>query len=183
MDRGRRLLRHLYEGQRRVVVEVRTPPRNPNILADEIIVLTGTGVQEKCPHRLRRIFVWDAQNAREIVLLTNHIVFGATTIGYIYKERWKVGLFFKAPKNNLHIKSFVETIENELRIHIRTALLAMLLLKWLHHLSRATWSLSNLAAMLRINLVTYRDLRYWLDDPFRTSCLVPRPIQLDLKLA
>ncbi|CAO0822082.1 hypothetical protein DFAR_2800043 [Desulfarculales bacterium] len=36
------------------------------------------------------------------------------------------------------------------------ALIALLLLKWLHHLSLAAWSLSNLAAMLRLNLFTYR---------------------------
>lgn len=165
------------------VVEVRTPPQNRNILADEIVVLTGTGAQEKCPHRLRRIVVWDAQNEREIILLTNHLAFGATTIADIYKERWQIELFFKALKQNLHIKSFVGTSENALRIQIWTALLALLLLKWLHHLSRATWSLSNLAAMLRLNLFTYRDLRDWLDDPFRTPPLEPIPIQLDLKLA
>ncbi|CAO0819690.1 hypothetical protein DFAR_1070005 [Desulfarculales bacterium] len=35
-----------------------------------------------------------------------------------------------------------------------TALIALLLLKWLHPLSLAAWSLPNLAAMLRLNLFT-----------------------------
>ena len=65
--------------------------------------------------------------------------------------------------------SFVGTSENALRIQIWTALIAMLLLKWLHHLSKAKWSLSNLASMLRLNLFTYRNLRAWLDDPFETQ--------------
>jgi hypothetical protein len=65
--------------------------------------------------------------------------------------------------------------KNALRIQIWTALIAMLLLKWLHHLSKAGWSLSNLAAMLRLNLFTYRDLRGWLDDQFRTPPLEPLP--------
>jgi hypothetical protein len=38
-------------------------------------------------------------------------------------------------------------------------------LKWLHHLSKAAWSLSNLASMLRLNLFTYRDLTQWIDNP------------------
>lgn len=87
------------------VVEKRNVPKNRNILADEIIELTGTQSQEKCPHYLRRIVVWDADKNREIVLLTNHFDFGATTVADIYKERWQIELFFKALKQNLKIKS------------------------------------------------------------------------------
>ena len=165
------------------VVEKRRVPLHRNILSDEIILLTGAQAQKKCPHKLRRIVVWDADNEREIVLLTNHLDFGATTIADIYKERWQIELFFKALKQNLRVKSFVGTSENALRIQIWTALIAMLLLKWLHHLSKAGWSLSNLASMLRLNLFTYRDLRDWLDDPFNTPPLQPLPEQLELALS
>ena len=51
----------------------------------------------------------------------------------------------------------------------------MLLLKWLHHLSKAKWSLSVLAALLRLNLFTYRD---WLDEPNHTPPMYPEPEQL-----
>lgn len=68
------------------------------------------------------------------------------------------------------------TSENALRIQIWTALIALLLLKWLHHLSKAKWSLSNLASMLRLNLFTYRDLLAWLHEPFGTPPL-PHPDQ------
>jgi len=162
------------------VVEVRDVPRGRNILSDEIIVLTGVGAKAKCPHRLRRIVVWDQEHQREIVLLTNHLEFGATTLAAIYKQRWQIELFFKALKQNLRIKSFVGVSENALRIQIWTALIGLLLLKWLHHLSKAAWSLSNLAALLRLNLFTYRNLRDWLHDPFNTPPLVPVPEQLEL---
>ncbi len=69
-----------------------------------------------------------------------------------------------------------------MRIQIWTALIAMLLLKWLHHLSQAGWSLSNLVAMLRLNLFTYRDLKQWLDNPFATPPEEPEPRQLHLSL-
>ncbi len=164
------------------VVEARSVPMHRNILSDEIILLTGAQAQKKCSHALRRIVVWDADNERGIVLLTNHLHFGATTVAGIYKERWQIELFFKALKQNLRIKSFVGTSENALRIQIWTALIAMLLLKWLHHLSKAGWSLSNLASMLRLNLFTYRHLRDWLDDPFNTPPIQPIPKQLELVL-
>ncbi len=80
------------------------------------------------------------------------------------------------------MKSFVRTSENALRVQIWTALIAMLLLKWLHHLSKAKWSLSNLASMLRMNLFTYRDLAAWLDNPFGTPPIVPESLQLTLTL-
>jgi hypothetical protein len=168
------------------VLEQLRPPSNRDILADEIIRLTGVHAKvparRKCPYSLRRIVVWDEANQCEIVLLTNHLKFGATTLADIYKERWKIELFFKALKQHLKIKSFVGTSENALRIQIWTALIALLLLKWLHHMSKAGWSLSNLASLLRLNLFTYRDLRDWLHDPFHTPPLEPVPEQLFLRL-
>ena len=155
-------------------------PENRNIRADQIIQLTGDQAQADCPGSLRRVVVWDADNQREIVLLTNLLDFGSTTIAAIYKERWQIELFFKALKQNLTVKSFVGTSENALRIQIWTALVAMLLLKWLHHLSKANWSLSNLASMLRLNLFTYRELTEWLHNPTETPPLLPVAEQLTL---
>jgi len=155
-------------------------PTNRNILADQIIQLTGVQAQIDCPGPLRRVVVWDADNKREIVLLTNLFEFGSTTVAAIYKERWQIELFFKALKQNLTVKSFVGTSENALRIQIWTALIALLLLKWLHHLSKANWSLSNLASMLRLNLFTYRELTKWLHNPTETPPLLPVAEQLTL---
>jgi IS4 transposase len=164
------------------VVEERRVPRNRNILSDEIIRLTGARAAERCPHLLRRVVVRDRDKDREIVLLTNHLQFGATTIAEIYRDRWQIELFFKALKQNLKIKTFIGTTENALRIQIWTALLALLLLKWLHYLSRGPWSFSNLASLLRLNFFTYRDLMEWITNPFSTPPLAPGPTQLALPL-
>jgi hypothetical protein len=164
------------------VVESRSLPANRPILADEIIRLSSDQSRKDCPHLLRRVVVWDEANQCEIVLLSNHLDFGATTISAIYRDRWQIELFFKALKQNLKIRTFVGTSENALRIQIWTALIALLLLRWLHHLSRARWSLSNLASMLRLNLFTYRDLTDWLDNPFDTPPEVPEPEQFTLDL-
>jgi len=157
-------------------------PANRNIRSDQLIQFTGEKAQRDCPSPLRRVVVWDPINEREIVLLTNLQEFGATTIAAIYKDRWEIELFFKALKQNLKVKTFVGTSENALRIQIWTALIAILLLKWLHHLSKARWSLSNLASMLRMNLFTYRDLTAWLDNPFGTPPILPESQQLILGL-
>ena len=164
------------------VEQTRELPKDRSILADQVIRLCGAGAAEKCPERLRRIVVWDAKQQRQMEILTNHLDFAATTLANIYRERWQIELFFKALKQNLKVKSFVGTSENALRIQIWTALLALLLLKWLHFLSAAGWSLSNLASLLRLNLFTYRDLKEWLDKPLETPPLLPPPEQLRLTL-
>jgi hypothetical protein len=152
-------------------------PKNRNILADEFIAFTGYRAHKNCPHTLRRVVVWDDENDREIVLLTNHLEFGATTISAIYKDRWQIELFFKALKQNLKVKTFVGTSENALYIQIWTALIAMLLIKYLQFRSRFQWSLSNLVAFLRWNLFTYRNLWDWIDHPFDVLPTVPKSVQ------
>jgi hypothetical protein len=42
------------------------------------------------------VVVWDPINEREIVLLTNLLHFGSTTIAAIYKDRWEIELFFES---------------------------------------------------------------------------------------
>jgi hypothetical protein len=164
------------------VVEEHTVPKNRNILADQFIRFTGFYAQKNCPHTLRRVMVWDKEKQRQIVLLTNHLRFGSTTISAIYKDRWQIELFFKALKQNLKVKTFVGTTENALYIQIWTALIAMLLIKYLQFKSKFGWSLSNLVAFLRWNLFTYRDLWEWIDNPFDVLPLVPEPVQYQLPL-
>jgi len=182
-NRGVFFVTRLKENAVYEVVESTAGPLPRNILADEHIRFSGPKAVKDCPQLLRRAVVWDDANQREIVLLTNLLHFGPTTIAAIYKDRWEIELFFKALKQNLKVKSFVGTSRNALLIQIWTALIAMLLLKWLHHLSQAKWSLSNLASMLRLNLFTYRDLRRWLADPFNTPPLIPQLEQLSLNLS
>jgi IS4 transposase len=74
---------------------------------------------------------------------------------------------FKALKQSLKIKTFVGTTENAVQTQIWTALIAMLLVKYLQLKSTFPWSFSNLVALLRQQLFVYRDLFKWLDDPFQ----------------
>ena len=152
-------------------------PKNRNIIADQLIMFCGYYAQKNCFYPMRRIVVWDSENEREIVLLTNHLDFGATTVAAIYKDRWQIEIFFKALKQNLKVKTFVGTSENALYIQIWTALITMLLIKFLQFKSKLCWSLSNLVAFLRWNLFTYRNLWEWIDNPFDTLPIEPKSVQ------
>ena len=98
------------------VIEENLIPMTGSVLQDQLIQFNGFYAQKDCPQTLRRVVVWDSENEREIVLLTNHLKFGANTISAIYKDRWQIELFFKALKQNLKIKTFVGTSENALSI-------------------------------------------------------------------
>ena len=162
--------------------QIRSVPQHRNIVEDETIRFDSKWGRKYCRDLKFRRIVVDIEGDEPLVLLTNHLTFGATTIASIYKNRWQIEVFFKALKQNLKIKTFVGTSPNAIYIQIWTALIAMLLLKWLHYLSKAKWSLSNLATMLRLNLFTYRELQAWLDQPFSTPPIVPIPTQLNLEL-
>lgn len=170
----------LKENASYAVVETMDIPKNRNILKDQLIRFTGTESSKKYPEALRRVEVWDEENEKTIVLITNHMKFGATTIAAIYKERWQIEIFFKTIKQNLKIKTFVGTSANAVLIQIWTALIAILILKYLKLKSTFAWSLSNLVAMLRYNLFTYRDLWTWLDDPYQTPPITPELEQLSM---
>jgi hypothetical protein len=143
------------------------------VLADEVIRLTGPHAPERCAVPLRQVTIWDETQQRRLTFLTNLLHLAASTIAAIYKERWQIELLFKALKQHLKIKTFVGTSENAVQVQLWIALLAMLLLKFLQLKSTWPWSLSNLAALLRFNLLTYRDLWAWLNAPFEPPALTP----------
>jgi hypothetical protein len=164
----------LYE-----VIERRSP-QGKGVVRDEIITIkTKHPDVDEQPARFRRIEFVDAEG-KEYVFLTNRLDLAAATIAEIYHQRWKIELFFKAIKQNLRIKTFVGTSENALHIQIWTALIAILMLRFLQLSSSWGWSLSNLVAMIRLNLFTYRDLRKWLDDPFTPPDVGAPDLQLAL---
>jgi len=163
-----------------IVLEQHPVLAHKHILSDETIIFAAAKAQTNCPFPLRRIVVQDPDTGESIALLTNHFEFAASTIGAIYKDRWQIELFFKALKQNLRVKTFVGTSENALYIQIWTALIAMLLIKFMQFKAAIKWSLSNLVAFLRWNLFTYRNLWDWLDRPEDTPPLEPVPSQLAL---
>jgi hypothetical protein len=163
------------------VVEAFALPEGGKVLSDQNIRFTSPKAAKECPCTLRRVVVWDALNRQQIVLLTNHLSFGPTTIAAIYKDRWEIELFFKVLKQHLKVKTFVGTTENALKTQLWTALITVLLIRYLQFKSKCGWALCRLVALLRLNLFSYRDLWKWLDDPFEVPPEQP-PYQTALSI-
>jgi hypothetical protein len=167
------------------VTASRPVPTRGGVQADEQIALDGPRSRQKYPADLplRRLVVTVPDRDEPLVFLTNQVQWGPTTIARVYKDRWQIELFFKALKQNLRVKTFVGTSRNALHIQIWTALIALLLLKYLQLKATFGWSLSNLIALLRMNLFVYRDLWAWVHDPFAAPPPLPEPVQGQLAWA
>ena len=150
----------------RVVKNLPVPDRKSDSgVKDQVIRFTGQSTKLRCPHDLRLVSFYDAEHERTFEFLSNNFALAASTIAAIYKDRWAVELFFKALKQNLKIKTFVGTTSNAVKTQVWTALITMLMLRFMQLKSQWGWSLSNWVALLRMNLFTHRDLWPWLNDP------------------
>jgi hypothetical protein len=178
-ERGVWFVTRLKKNAHFTVVETRKPPKG--VISDQVVDVFDTRRTLRggfVPLRLRRIEV-DDQKGGILVIYSNHLTFGATTISRIYKERWQIELFFKALKQNLKIKTFIGTSMNAIQVQLWTALISILIIRYLKRKSATAVSLSNLIAMLRFHLFAYRELWSWLQSPFEPPS-PPSPLQLSL---
>src|ERR1700674_5614081 len=165
------------------VVEDFAVPHRRGVRRDQVIFfyqLAQAGIDAYS----RRIEFYDEEHDRVLVFLTSHRELAAATIAAVYKERWQIELFFRVLKQSLRVKTFVGTSAQALKTQLWTALIAILLVKYLQLKSVFGWSLSNLVALLRQQLFVYRDLWAWIDNPFQPPPIpAALPEQLALQLA
>jgi hypothetical protein len=162
------------------IARVESWPVPQGVMSDEIIRLQPFVAGRPDLDDMRRVVVWLEDKQEELVLLTNNFKLAASTIAAIYKERWQIELFFKLLKQQLKIKTFVGTSANAVRIQIWTALIAVLVVRYLQFRSNFGWAVSNLVALLRWNLFSYRNLWEWLNRPFDTPPEPSDQLQLEL---
>ncbi len=176
------VIRHKDNLQFKVLRENELPKnRHQHILKDELIQLKSKRSRDKYPQKLRRVAVWNEENQQVIEIITNKMSWTANTISELYKSRWQIEIFFREIKQLLHIKSFIGTSENAVMIQIWTALITILVLKYLKAIAKYDWRLSNLVAFIRLNLFVKIDLQKWLDVPFEKALPLPEiVIQGDL---
>lgn len=173
------VIRHKENIQYITIKENELPDnRYHHILKDEIIELKNNVSKDKYSKKLRRIAVWNEENKQTIEIITNQMTWTANTISELYKSRWQVEIFFREIKQLLHIKSFIGTSENAVMIQIWTALITILILKYLKAIAKFNWHLSNLVAFIRLNIFVKIELQIWLDKPFEEHIdPIPIPIQ------
>lgn len=133
-------------------------------LRDEIIEFTSPKAKKDFPGQLRQVVYYDVDYKRVFYFLTNNFRLAATTIAAIYQDRWAIENFFKVVKQNLQIKTFLGTSENAVRIQIWSAMIAILLFKYLQLLSQSEhdWAMSILVSGFRLKMFNIKSLDEWL---------------------
>jgi hypothetical protein len=144
-------------------------PQHRNIVRDDDVQFLSEKAERFGQQMLRVVESVDPKTGESVEVLTNNWHLGASTIARMYRDRWQIEVFFKTLKQHLKIKTFVGTSENALLVQIWTALIGVLALKLLKALSSFSWSMSNLVAMVRLNLFTYRDLLAWISSPYAAT--------------
>ena len=92
------------------------------VCSDQTIKLTGVNSAKNYPQKLRRVRYFDKKNKCYLLFLTNNFTLPAKTIADLYKNRWKVELFFKWIKQHLRIKKFYGTSFNAVKTQIWIAI-------------------------------------------------------------
>jgi len=159
------------------VVDSKQTDSRGEVIHDETVRLTGRRTRKKHPGLLRVVTIEKA-SGEHFQFLTNNMTLAPSTIALAYKDRWEIENFFKILKQNLKIKSFLSTSPNAVWTQIWTAVIAMLLVRYLQMKSQFNWSFSNLIYFLRMNLFVYRDLWDWLHHPFIPPDPIQQPTQL-----
>lgn len=90
--------------------------------SDQTIILTGQDAPQFYPDKLRRIVFYDKERDQRLIFLTNNFKLSAETIAKLYKQRWKIELFFKWIKQHLRIKAFFGTSQNAVKTQIWIAI-------------------------------------------------------------
>jgi hypothetical protein len=154
----RRRSRSAYD----VLEELNNPHKEKGVIADKRIRL-GYRSSNRV---LGRIVQFKSPESGEVYeFLTNNMKMSAITIAELYRKRWQIELLFKRMKQNYPIKYFLGDSENAIKLQIWCALIADLILKIIKKGMAAKWSFANLAAMMRLHLMTYIDIRGFLKSP------------------
>jgi transposase len=126
--------------------------KKEGVKKDELIKMKWHHGKRKYPIVFRRIEYYDAATKKELIFITNHLTIEAVTIARLYKERWKVELFFKWIKQNLKIKRFYGNSENAVKTQIWIAVCDYLLIAILRKQLKIEASLNQILQILSISL-------------------------------
>lgn len=122
------------------------------LICDQSIFLTGFYPSKDYPDKLRRIKYFDSENNRKLTFITNNFYLSAITIANLYKQRWKIELFFKWIKQNLKIKSFYGNSFNAVKTQIWIAISVYVLLAIIKKKLRIEHSLYTFLQVVSISI-------------------------------
>lgn len=147
--------------------EVAVSQKEKGVLKDWIIELGHQHSKNNPRVKARLIEYRDPKSKEKYLFVSNGMRFAPFTISHFYRKRWQIELLFKRIKQTYPLRSFLGQSENAIKIQIWCALIADLTLKLIKAGAGRKWSFANLAAMVRLHLMTYINLNAFLENPER----------------
>ena len=126
--------------------------KSTGIRCDQTVVLTGYYAYKNYPEKLRRIKYYDDETQSTLVFLTNNFLLEPMMIARLYKERWKIELFFKWIKQHLRVKAFYGTSRNAVYTQIWIGVTVYLLAAIMKQELKMKHSLYTILQILSISL-------------------------------
>lgn len=126
--------------------------KSSGVLCDQVIRVSGFYAQEDYPDKLRRVKYHDEEIDKDFVFLTNNFEIPALTVAELYRNRWKVELFFKWIKQHLRIKSFYGTSPNAVKSQIWIAISVYVIVAMIKKILKIELKLYTILQIFSISL-------------------------------
>lgn len=147
--------------------------KSTGLKCDQSVRFTVYKSKKEYPALIRRIKFYDADTGNTYIFLTNNFELDALTITQLYKERWKVELFFKWIKQHLRIKNFYGTSFNavccQIWISVCTYLLVAIVKKQLK-LEHSLYTLLQIFSLTLFEKVPINEL--FTKNDYKLNCQV-----------
>ena len=150
------------------------------LICDQTVVLGFGKTFDKYPTHIRRIVYRDQATGKRFVFITNNFNLEPITIASLYKERWKIELFFKWIKQHLRIKAFYGTSQNAVFTQIWIAIAIYVLIAIIKKKLKTEKTLYAILQVLSISLFEKITLNQLLNEIDEKEFIDPNCKQLTI---
>ena len=134
------------------VLDRREVNKSAGFQCDQTVRLKSNWSAKSFPEPMRKVRFFDQENKVMLVLLTNNFSLTAEIVALLYKQRWRIELFFKWIKQHLRLRAFYGRSENAVRCQIWCALCAYLLVAILKKQLGVTKTLNEILQICSVNI-------------------------------
>ncbi len=132
--------------------ESRKVDKSTGLRCDQVIRLSGFNTRKGYPDKLRRVKYHDNQTDKILVFLTNNFDIPALTVAELYRNRWRVELFFKWIKQHLRIKAFYGTSPNAVKTQIWIAISIYVMVAIIRKMEKTELNLYTILQIFSVSL-------------------------------
>jgi len=126
--------------------------KSTGLRCDQVIHLSVYKSRKCYPDKLRRVKYHDKETDKILVFLTNNFDIPALTVAELYRNRWRVELFFKWIKQHLKIKSFFGTSPNAVKTQIWIAISIYVMVAIIRKMEKLELNLYTILQIFSVSL-------------------------------